>query len=76
MIAARLLVDIGVPPETAIADVRRVRPRAIQTNAQEDYVRQHKKNTRHERWNRLQGRQGATFSKATNNKPPMKGFGT
>ena len=76
MMAARLLVDIGVPPETAIADVRRVRPRAIQTNAQEDYVREHRKKLRHDRLNRLQGRQGSAFSKPTNNKPPMKGFGT
>ena len=76
MIAARLLVDIGVPPEAAIADVRRVRPRAIQTTAQEDYVRQHGKKSRHDRWTRLQGRQGTSIGKPVNNKPPMKGFGT
>jgi ADP-ribosyl-[dinitrogen reductase] hydrolase len=76
MIAARLLVDMGVPAETAIADVRRVRPRAIQTNAQEDYVREHGKKSRHDRWSRLQGRQGSAFSKPAANKPPMKGFGT
>jgi len=76
MIAARLLVDIGVPPETAIADVRQVRPRAIQTVAQEDYVRAHGKKSRHDRWSRLQGRQGASIGKAVNNKPPIKGFGT
>ncbi len=76
MIAARLLVDMGVPPETAIVDVRRVRPRAIQTTAQEDYVREHGKKSRHERWTRLQGRQGAALGKPASNKPPMKGFGT
>lgn len=76
MIAARLLVDIGVPPETAIADVRRVRPRAIQTTAQEDYVREHGKKSRHDRWSRLQGRQGGSDAGKTSNKPPLKGFGT
>jgi len=76
MIAARLLVDMGVPPETAIVDVRRVRPRAIQTNAQEDYVRHHGKKSHHDRWSRLQGRQGNVVPKSTSKKPPMKGFGT
>lgn len=76
MMAARLLVDMGASPESAIDDVRRVRPRAIQTNAQEDYVREHGKKTRHDRWSRLQGRQSGMLGKPANNKPPMKGFGT
>jgi ADP-ribosyl-[dinitrogen reductase] hydrolase len=37
-IAARLLVELGVAPETAIANVRRVRPGAIETRAQEQFV--------------------------------------
>lgn len=76
MIAARLLVDMGVPPDTAIVDVRRVRPRAIQTTAQEDYVRQHGKKSRHDRWSRLQGRQGIAVAASQGSKPPIKGFGT
>ena len=38
MIAARLLVELGVEPETAIANVRGVRPGAIETHAQELFV--------------------------------------
>ncbi|WP_316232910.1 cyclin-dependent kinase inhibitor 3 family protein [Bradyrhizobium sp. SZCCHNPS2010] len=34
MIAARLLVELGMPPEQAIREVRRVRPGAIETPAQ------------------------------------------
>jgi ADP-ribosyl-[dinitrogen reductase] hydrolase len=37
-IVARLLVELGVAPETAIANVRRVRPGAIETHAQEQFV--------------------------------------
>jgi ADP-ribosyl-[dinitrogen reductase] hydrolase len=37
-IAARLLIELGIEPETAIARVRGVRPGAIETRAQEDYV--------------------------------------
>ena len=37
-IAARLLVELGVAPQTAIAGVRAVRPGAIETRAQETYV--------------------------------------
>ena len=40
MIAARLLVETGIDPESAMARVRSVRPRAIETPAQEDWVRQ------------------------------------
>lgn len=39
MIAARLLVELGVDPEEAIARVRAVRPGAIETAAQEAHVR-------------------------------------
>lgn len=37
-VAARLLVELGVPPAEAVAQVRHVRPGAIQTTAQEAYV--------------------------------------
>jgi protein-tyrosine phosphatase len=39
MIAARLLVETGVEPEVAIERVRAVRPGAIETGAQERWVR-------------------------------------
>ena len=39
IVAARLLVDCGEPPERAIALVRRVRQGAIQNDEQEAYVR-------------------------------------
>jgi Cyclin-dependent kinase inhibitor 3 (CDKN3) len=39
MIAARLLVELGVAPEVAIADVRRARVGAIETSAQLAVVR-------------------------------------
>jgi ADP-ribosyl-[dinitrogen reductase] hydrolase len=39
-VAARLLVELGVEPEQAIADVRAARPGAIQVSEQEAYVRQ------------------------------------
>ncbi|WGM30606.1 ADP-ribosylglycohydrolase family protein [Brevundimonas sp. NIBR11] len=38
MIAARLMVELGVEPAKAIEDVRRVRPGAIETTAQEAHV--------------------------------------
>ena len=38
MIAARLLVELGEEPRAAIQRVRQVRPGAIETAAQEDYV--------------------------------------
>ena len=38
-IAARLLVEFGIDTRAAIAAVRRVRPGAIQTREQEEYVR-------------------------------------
>ena len=39
MIAARLLVELGERPEAAMAEVRRARPGAIETAAQEEAVR-------------------------------------
>lgn len=39
MIAARLLVELGMPADKAIAKVRHVRPGAIETLEQEDRVR-------------------------------------
>ena len=38
-IAARLLIELGATPDDAIAQVRRVRPGAIETSGQEKYVR-------------------------------------
>ncbi len=38
MIAAKLMTVFGIPPLDAIAYVREVRPGAIETRAQEDYV--------------------------------------
>jgi protein-tyrosine phosphatase len=42
MIAARLLAELGMPPENAITSVRLVRERAIETLDQERVVRQTK----------------------------------
>jgi ADP-ribosyl-[dinitrogen reductase] hydrolase len=39
MVAATLLVELGRAPSEAIAMVRAVRPGAIETSAQEDFVR-------------------------------------
>jgi ADP-ribosyl-[dinitrogen reductase] hydrolase len=39
-IAARLLVELGIDPDDAIIRVRQSRPGAIETKAQEQYVRQ------------------------------------
>jgi ADP-ribosyl-[dinitrogen reductase] hydrolase len=38
MIAARLLVELGVAPKTAIASARAVRPGAIETSDQEQFI--------------------------------------
>jgi ADP-ribosyl-[dinitrogen reductase] hydrolase len=38
MIAARILVELGTEPAAAIAQVRKVRPGAIETRAQEAFV--------------------------------------
>ncbi len=54
MMIGRLLVEFGHTPAEAIMHVRRVRPRAIQTQAQEDYVRAcGKKKSKDNRWSRL-----------------------
>lgn len=76
MIAARLLVDMGFPPERAIVEVRRVRARAIQTTAQADYVHQFGKKTSNDRWSRLQGRQASPVRSGANQDHNLKGFGT
>lgn len=39
MIAARLLVDLGFEPKEAIAAIRAVNPLAMETAAQEEYIR-------------------------------------
>lgn len=39
LVAALFLIETGVAPEGAIREVRRRRPRAIETRAQEDFVR-------------------------------------
>jgi protein-tyrosine phosphatase len=42
MVAARLLIDLGMEPDEAIAAVRQARPGAIETPEQEAYVRNRK----------------------------------
>ncbi len=76
MMAARLLVDMGFPPERAIIEVRRVRPRAIQTAEQAEYVHQFGKKTSNDRWSRLQGRQVTPAYSDYNQNHDIKGFGT
>jgi ADP-ribosylglycohydrolase len=39
LLAARLLVEFGFHPDTAIISVRKARPGAIETEEQEDYIR-------------------------------------
>lgn len=53
MMAARLLVEFGMTPQEAIVHVRRVRPRAIQTPAQEEYVRASGRKGKVSRWSNL-----------------------
>jgi len=72
MIAARLLVDMGMSPELAVAEVRKVRPRAIQTENQEKYVH---------RFGRNRGKVAHPTTLdvgryATTPRGPIKGFGT
>lgn len=43
LVAALLLIETGIAPEDAIRDVRRRRPRAIETRAQEDFVRTYRR---------------------------------
>ncbi len=38
LVAARLLVELGEPPERALARVREARPDAVETSEQESYV--------------------------------------
>ena len=39
MVGARLLVELGVPPDAAIAAIRKARPGSIETAEQEEHVR-------------------------------------
>lgn len=77
MIAARLLVEMGMSSEQAIIEVRRLRPRAIQTAEQEDYIHnlspRRSSFSRNDRWSRLQGRQQSPNTPAT---PDRSRFGT
>ncbi len=70
MIAARLLVDMGMSPELAVREVRKVRPRAIQTDEQEKYV------YRFGRKPRQLAQKPSSGSFATMPRGPIKGFGT
>ncbi len=74
MIAARLLVDMGMTPALAVAEVRKVRPRAIQTEDQEKYVHQFGRKARQDRWSRPVASQSGQY--ATTPRGPIKGFGT
>ncbi len=83
MMAARLLVDMGFAPDKAIAMVRQVRPRAIQTTPQAEYVHQFANKSKNDRWSRLQGRQtasarnpGSSAPDRTDSQGRLKGFGT
>ena len=71
MMAARLLTDMGMTPALAVAEVRKVRLRAIQTEAQEKYVHQFGRKAR--RWS---GQPSQAGPYATTPKGPIKGFGT
>lgn len=72
MMAARLLTDMGMAPAHAVAEVRKVRPRAIQTEEQEKYVHQFGRKTR--QWPSQQSQSGGPY--ATTPRGPIKGFGT
>jgi len=71
-IAARLLVDMGMAPALAVAEVRKVRPRAIQTEDQEKYIYQF--GGKGKKWSGQQGQQFGPYS--TTPRGPIKGFGT
>jgi len=73
MIAARLLVEMGMAPSLAIIEVRKVRPRAIQTEAQEKYVHQFGRSKQPRRPFKDTAI-GGPF--ATMPRGPIKGFGT
>ena len=72
MIAARLLVDMGMSPELAVAEVRKVRPRAIQTDNQEMYV--HNSGRSKQRVVPQPAPEVGRY--ATTPRGPIKGFGT
>lgn len=72
MMAARILVDLGMAPALAVAEVRKVRPRAIQTEDQEKYVHRFARNQR--RFASNSAAQGGPH--ATVPRGPIKGFGT
>ena len=72
MIAARLLVDMGMSPAIAVGEVRKVRPRAIQTDDQERHV--HSCGRGRGRTVQQPARQIGHY--ATNPRGPIKGFGT
>lgn len=75
MIAARLLVELGMEPALAVIEVRKVRIRAIQTEDQEAYVHQFgRKKLQRPKWGQAQS--GSTSSYATVPRGPIKGFGT
>ena len=71
MMAARLLTDMGMAPALAVAEVRKVRPRAIQTEEQEKYVHQNGRKNR-----KVQSQQSQAGAYATVPRGPIKGFGT
>ena len=72
MIAARLLVDMGMSPELAVAEVRKVRPRAIQTDNQEMYVH----NSGRSKQRVVPPPAPEVGRYATTPRGPIKGFGT
>lgn len=76
MIAARLLVDMGMSPELAVAEVRKIRPRAIQTDEQEKYVHRFSRKSRRPepKSNPHSYQSGGSY--ATTPRGPIKGFGT
>ena len=77
MIAARLLVEMGMAPALAVAEVRKVRPRAIQTDAQESYVHQFGRGKQQgDRQSQMQQPPSRTGQYATIPRGPIKGFGT
>jgi len=72
MIAARLLVEMGMAPELAVVEVRKVRPRAIQTDEQEKYVYRFGRKSRPAARSKI----GGKGPYATTPRGPIKGFGT
>ncbi len=74
MIAARLLVDMGMSPAIAVAEVRKVRPRAIQTDDQEKYVHKFGRQKRQQNWTPPASPRSGQY--ATTPRGPIKGFGT